>query len=556
MLTSLRENLIKPSPVTLCSFPDCYIIKGFIQHWDDEISRLNDQIRQLQEEKAKLAEDNERLRAMLNFRNSALFGRSSEKSPASPGKANGESIKNVINQNCGQGYSSADNIVAAQVRKRGARPGHRGFGRKIPDLFEVEMVHEIPYDQMFCPVCGKALKYTNLTEDSYEIDYEVKFVRIKHIRKKAVRTCNCPGPKFVTAEKPPQVIPKGKFSNNFLAHVLVQKFFFQVPLHRLAVMMLMQGLSISEGTLTGIFKMLLPFLEPLYLLLAEVNRNDDHWHIDETGWMNFVQVADKKGCRWWLWVFISKLTVVFALEPSRSSSVPFTHLGQGACGIISCDRYSAYGKLTDLVPGLKRALCWSHFRRDFVDAGKSLSCLKAWADLWLERIAVIYRLNDKRLAVLDNPAAFADAQLELECALQVMLESIQAELSDPGLHWQQKKVLESAQKNWGGLTVFVDNPHVPMDNNLAERTLRPAALGRKNYYGTHSEWSGRFMAVSMSILQTAARHGLNVEAYLRYYLDACAKNSGPPPDLERFLPWNIPEDAIREYSMRMGVGTA
>jgi len=65
-------------------------------------------------------------------------------------------------------------------------------------------------------------------------------------------------------------------------------------------------------------------------------------------------------------------------------------------------------------------------------------------------------------------------------------------------------------------------------------------------------WSGKLLAASMSILQTAARHNLNVEAYLKYYLDACAGNNGPPPDLEQFLPWNIPDEIIREYGLRTG----
>jgi len=80
--------------------------------------------------------------------------------------------------------------------------------------------------------------------------------------------------------------------------------------------------------------------------------------------------------------------------------------------------------------------------------------------------------------------------------------------------------------------------------------LRPGALGRKSYYGTHSEWSGNLLATSMSILQTAAKHNLNVEAYLRYYLDACAKEGGPPQDLERFLSWKIPDEIIRKYNIR------
>lgn len=413
------------------------------------------------------------------------------------------------------------------------------------------MIHEIPGDEMHCPKCGKLRDLTGFVEVSYEIDYEIRFLRKKHIRKKAINTCNCPGRRSFTAPKPPQVIPKGMFSNAFLAHILVMKFFFQIPLHRMAMIMRMQGLAVSDGALTEMLKKLEPLIFPLYLLLAEVNRSEDHWHVDETGWMHYVQVPGKQGWHWWLWVFVSPLAVVFILDQSRGSQVPLKHFGASARGIVNCDRLSAYAKLVTLIQGLSRALCWSHFRRDFVNAGKSLNCLKSWADLWVARIAEIYHLNNERLAVLDKPELFA-AQLRLESALESMLQLIRNELKEPGLHWQQQKVLSSALKNWVGLTVFAGNPHVPMDNNLAERCLRPGALGRKSYYGTHSEWSGNLLAASMSILQTAARHGLNVEAYLKYYLDACAREGGPPLHLEQFLPWNIPDEIIRKYRMRTG----
>jgi transposase len=192
------------------------------------------------------------------------------------------------------------------------------------------------------------------------------------------------------------------FSNAFLAHILVMKFFFQIPLHRMAMIMRMQGLAVNEGALTGMLKKLAPLLLPLYLLLTEVNRSENHWHVDETGWMHFVQVPDKQGWHWWLWVFVSPLTVVFVLDPSRSSNVPLKHFGKDARGIMNCDRFSAYGKLMALIEGLVRALCWAHYRRDFLNAGKSLNCLKDWADLWVNRIAEIYRLNEERLAVLDQ----------------------------------------------------------------------------------------------------------------------------------------------------------
>ena len=76
------------------------------------------------------------------------------------------------------------------------------------------------------------------------------------------------------------------------------------------MIMRMQGLTVNEGALTGMLKKLAPLLLPLYLLLAEVNRSENHWHADETGWMHFVQVPDKQGWHWWLRVFVSPLTVV------------------------------------------------------------------------------------------------------------------------------------------------------------------------------------------------------------------------------------------------------
>lgn len=140
---------------------------------------------------------------------------------------------------------------------------------------------------------------------------------------------------------PPKVIPKGKFSNDFLAYVIVAKYFFQIPLCRQIEMIRMQGLPVNKGTLTGMLRALLPLLEPLYFLLVKANRMAEHWHVDETGWMNFVQVPGKEGYHWWLWVFVSSQAIVFVLDPSRSSQVPLAHFGPDAGGIVNTDRFSA-----------------------------------------------------------------------------------------------------------------------------------------------------------------------------------------------------------------------
>ena len=299
-----------------------------------EILSLTEELEQLRKEKDRLAAENEALRAVLNKRTSALFGRSSEKSPPPAAREQEPSV--------------------THPRRRGARPGHKGHGRVIPDLPEVEVVHEVPEELQRCRLCGKPCRDTSLTEVSSEIDYEIRFFRKKHIRKKVVRTCRCPGPWVITAPKPNQAIPKGKYTNNFLAHALTTKYLDQIPLHRQVSIMQRQGLkAFCEGTLTGAFKALLLLLEPLYRLLIEVSRRSRHWHVDETGWLNFVCVPGKEGHRWWLWVFVSE-AVVFVLDPSRSGDVPLRYFGPEAKGIVSTDRYPGYNKLA--LQGLVRAL--------------------------------------------------------------------------------------------------------------------------------------------------------------------------------------------------------
>ena len=89
-----------------------------------------------------------------------------------------------------------------------------------------------------------------------------------------------------------------------------------------------------------------------------------------------------------------------------------------------------------------------------------------------------------------------------------------------------RKVLESLGNHWTGLTVFVEHPEVPMDNNTAERSERGPVVGRKNYYGSGSLWSGRLAAMMFSLFQTLCLWGLNPRLWLTAYLEACAQAGG------------------------------
>jgi transposase len=122
-------------------------------------------------------------------------------------------------------------------------------------------------------------------------------------------------------------------------------------------------------------------------------------------------------------------------------------------------------------------------------------------------------------------------------------------LADPDLHQSQKKVLSSLNNHWAGLTVFLDHPQTPMDNNKAENSIRNPATGRKNYYGSGAVWSAELAAMLFSILQTVILWGFNPRHWLHAYLSACAENGGlAPTDLTPFLPWTMAETRLNELT--------
>lgn len=100
--------------------------------------------------------------------------------------------------------------------------------------------------------------------------------------------------------------------------------------------------------------------------------------------------------------------------------------------------------------------------------------------------------------------------------------------------------LKSLQEHWSGLTRFMDDLRIPLDNNGSERANRGPAVGRKNYYGSGSLWAGNLAAMLFSLFATVIRCGLNPRLWLTWYLESCATTGGGIPDnIATYLPWNL-----------------
>jgi transposase len=193
--------------------------------------------------------------------------------------------------------------------------------------------------------------------------------------------------------------------------------------------------------------------------------------------------------------------------------------------------------------------CWAHVRRDFIKVGKGWLQHKAWALAWLGRIRDLYRAYHQRLSDKSDRAKFAAADATLRQAVAAMQTQAKTELADPKLATPCRQVLESLEEHWPGLTRFVDDLRIPLDNNASERQARGPALGRKNYYGSGALWSGRLAAMMFSLFATLTLSKINIRKWLRWYLDSCAENGGKAPDeVTPFLPWTLSEQRRQEMT--------
>ncbi len=452
-------------------------------------------------------------------------------------------------------------------RPRGQQKGSTGHGRApLPNLPVVDEI--IPLSETACGVCG--LKYSSLSEetsDVIEIEVTAHTRRIK--RQKCVKNCTCsPGAKIITAPAPPKLLARNPYGNSIWEELLLRKFSQGLPINRTLQDFKNLGVTIPPGSIAGGFQKIKPLFEPVYNALHQQQMTENRFHNDETRWEVYQQIEGKIGHRWYLWLTYSKSVVYYRIDPTRSADVPLNHFADlvSKLVIIICDRYSAYKKLARLNLAIILAFCWAHVRRDFLDFARSHPDLKDWGLDWADEISTLFHLNNQRVALWDKSVTLASQSLMFQEAHQVLGSALvamrmrcNAVLLDDKMAQEhhengmltaaQRKILVSLQDHWKGLMVFYEYPEVKMDNNPAERLIRNPVVGRKGYYGSGSIWSAELAAMMFSIFQTLLLWNLNPRTWLKCYFEACAQNSGrPPEDLSEFLPWSMNETRRQQLS--------
>jgi transposase len=415
-----------------------------------------------------------------------IFGRKSEKLPP---------IKQQLR--IGEGRNSP----AAQERRRQNAEARAELPEKL-------IHHRILDGERRCPKCG-GTQLRSLGEGKTSVVYEYvpsKIERQVHVRE--TLACRC-GESVITAEGPSKVIDKGQYGPGFVANAVVAKCADSIPLYRLEKVYGRHGARIARSTLIGLFHAAAELLHPVAKRIMEKVAASPLVNADETP----VRIqAPQKTRTGYLWTFIADDLIAYQFSPSRSGDTPSNVLGNST-GALVVDAYTGYNAVTR--PGRRdRIGCWAHVRRKIFDARDTAP---EAASVGLALITELYRVEHD---ALQAGIARTDAHLLMRRERSTrIVEKIGEWLVEESLRQPPKSrfgaALRYAGRQWVALTRFLSDPLLPLDNNVAERALRIAALGRKNFLFVGHDEAGEHLADLYTLVSTCELNRINPLRYLR-----------------------------------------
>ena len=530
----------------------------------EEVVRLQEQLaeseRQRAEHEQALKDREQHIQQLLDYitlLKRKRFGPSADRIPADQLKLFDEAELEVLIAELEEDLeeSTAPQTKPSAPEKPKAKPVRRPLPEHLP---RVDRIIDLPEAEKQ----AMGSKWTFIGYDESEQlaviprqPYVIRFKRAKYVPVNE----EVPGAEqgVVIAPRAPQILPKAIGHSSLIADVVVGKFVDALPLYRQEKIFAREGIDISRQTMAGWMIQLDEKLTPLMAAMKGVLYQGRVIHIDETRLQVLEEPGREATQQSYMWVYRGgppeKPVIWFQYAETRSGDVPREFLFPGGVvpaagsdpppGIsILTDGYSAYNALAREAGIAGHAACWAHVRRKFVEAAAGRKNTAAAHQM----VALIGKLYVVERELRDNSPAERKAARAVRST--PILDKIKAWLDEKATKVLPKGLLGKAIAYtlglWPQLTTFLEDGHIPIDNNLAENAIRPFVVGRKNFLFSGSPAGAQASATLYSLIETAKGNGLEPRAYLTFLFERLPE-AKTPAAVKALLPQNLATDDLK-----------
>jgi transposase len=474
----------------------------------------------------------EELKLQLAILKSKQFGYSSEKRKQEISELEGRIEEHEISL----GLQEID----SNITKPSPKEKNKAKRQKLPDnLQREEVLVEGPEK---CPSC-EGDEFRKLGEDISEVlEYvPASFKVIRYVRQRLVcQDCQ----EIVQSERVDKTIDKGKAGPGLLAHVIVQKYGYHLPLYRQSQMYASSGIDISRSTMADWVGSCALLLSPLVLLIQKHVLSNTQIHGDDTPVKVLApELGKTKRGRLWCYVVDGRPhgsdfppAVCYFYSPNRNGEHPLSHL-KDYRGVLHADAYSGYNKLYDDDKNngeVTESGCWAHTRRKFYEI--TLRGKAVIAEEVIYRLGKIYEI-EKEIKGLDPGKRLEVRQKHSQKLIDELFERFKEVKNKLPPKSGTTKAINYALNQEKALRHFLQDGKLEIDNNAAERALRGIAVGRKNWLFAGSDQGGETAANIYTLLESAKLNGIDPWQYLSQVLSVIQEYNSQK--LEDLLPWNI-----------------
>jgi transposase len=407
--------------------------------------------------------------------------------------------------------------VQPSTKTKRKHPGRQELPANLP---RVERVLMCTPEQCVCKGCGKETAVIGY-EASSQLDVEPAkyFVLISKREKRACKSCEERG--VVSAPLPPRIIEKCLASDQIVIDTVVNKYCDHQPLYRQSAMLERDtGLELSRATLDGWVLKVGELLIPMVSAMRRELINGTYIQADETPVDVQMHEGRGKNHQAYLWQYGKPgATVVFDFRLGRGRDGPRQFLAQFE-GLLQTDGYAAYDQIGG--PKMVHAGCWSHAERYFSEAVQ-LNPKDPVARPIVARIDELFAIDtEARRQRLSLEARHALRQEQSRPLLEGIRKQIEAARSSALPAGALAKACNYTLTLWEKLNRFLEYPELELSNNLAENSMRPVAIGRKNWIHVGSPQAGPKIAAILSAVESCRRLKLPVRDYLAAVLPGLA----------------------------------